>query len=42
MTKKKGGYSEPSDFFPKELRKKFEIGEFAEKKKSAPKKKRCK
>ena len=35
-------YTEPVDFFPKELRKKYKIGEFEEKKadtkKSAPKK----
>ena len=37
------GYSEPLDFFPKELRKKYGLGEYAEpkktEKKTEPKKK---
>lgn len=30
---KKNGYTEPTDYFPKEIRKQMKIGEFAEKKK---------
>ena len=34
------GYSEPSDYFPKSVRKELKIGEYAEtKKKATPKKK---
>ena len=29
---KRNGYTEPTDYFPKEIRKKMKIGEFAEKK----------
>ena len=35
---KKVGYSEPSDYFPKDIRKKAKIGEFAEKPEKAKKK----
>lgn len=28
---KKGGYSEPGDYFPKETRKKYGLGEYAKK-----------
>ena len=37
--KKKVTYSEPADFFPKELRKKYGLGEFAEEPKKTTKKK---
>ena len=30
MAKKQMGYVEPTEFFPKEIRKKFKLGEFAE------------
>lgn len=41
MTKAKRniGYSEPSDYFPKSVRKELKIGEYAESKKATPKKK---
>lgn len=29
-TKKKVAYAEPDDFFPKEIRKKYKLGEYAE------------
>lgn len=36
---KKIMYTEPSDYFPKELRKKYGLGEYAGKKTETPKKK---
>ena len=30
MKKRTTGYTEPTDYFPKEVRKKMKIGEFAE------------
>lgn len=39
MTSKKFNYSEPSDYFPKSIRKELKIGEYAESKKATPKKK---
>ena len=39
---KKITYSEPADYFPKELRKKYKLGEFAETKEKAPAKKTVK
>ena len=41
-TKKKVGYSEPSDFFPKSVRKANKIGEYAEKEKKPTAKKTTK
>lgn len=39
MAKKKLDYSEPSSYFPKELRKKYQLGEFAPEEEKATKKK---
>ena len=39
---KKIMYSEPMDYFPKEIRKKNKLGEFADGKDSAPAKKKVK
>ena len=41
---KKLGYVEPAEYFPKEIRKKYKLGEFAEdvQKKDAPAKKKVK
>lgn len=36
--KRKVGYQEPMDYFPKEIRKKAKLGEYAETKKSTKKK----
>lgn len=36
---KKIAYAEPADYFPKSVRKELKIGEYAEKKTAAPKKK---
>lgn len=42
-TTKKVGYSEPVDYFPKELRKKYKLGEYAEgAQKKTPAKKKVK
>lgn len=37
-TTKKIGYSEPADYFPKEIRKKHGLGEYADKKAGTGKK----
>lgn len=47
MAKKKVAYAEPDDFFPKEIRKKYKLGEYAEdakttKKTTTPAKKKVK
>ena len=39
MATRKLSYSEPSDYFPKSVRKEFKIGEYAEPAKKTPKKK---
>lgn len=36
MAKKQIVYSEPADYFPKELRKEFKLGEYAETAKKKP------
>ena len=33
MTEKEIKYSEPADYFPKEIRKRYKLGEYAEKRK---------
>ena len=38
MANKKFNYSEPTGYFPKSLREKYKLGEFAESKKSTAKK----
>ncbi len=38
MTKKRMGYVEPENYFPKEIRKKYKLGEFAEDNETASKK----
>lgn len=40
-TKKKIAYAEPNDYFPKEIRKQFKLGEYADTK-ATPKKKTVK
>ena len=46
VTKKKVAYMEPDDYFPKEIRKEFKLGEYAEDakkpKKATPTKKKVK
>ena len=34
MTEKEIKYSEPADYFPKEIRKRYKLGEYAEKRKN--------
>ena len=36
MTEKEIKYSEPADYFPKEIRKKYRLGEYAEKEENSP------